>query len=64
MRNLGIKNFYAARDYITALRNYNAFKTMYIISLIRETDARSKGFGGNFPPDELLRECVFKILHM
>ena len=62
-RELGLKSSYAARDYLTALRHYNAFKVMQIITILRETDARSKGFGGNVAPDELLRECLFKILH-
>jgi len=52
------------RDYAEAAKNYNAYKTMTIISLMREFDAKSKGFASRSVPDsELLKELIFKILH-
>jgi DNA polymerase-3 subunit delta len=57
-------NPYFVKDYQQAARAYPRRKTEEIISLIREYDARSKGYGGASTPEgELLRELVFKILH-
>ncbi|MEA4976346.1 MAG: DNA polymerase III subunit delta [Paludibacter sp.] len=55
---------FIARNYLTAAKSFNAWKTMIIITSIRETDARSKGID-NVSADEgdLLKELVFKILH-
>lgn len=64
VKELGLKSSYAAKDYIIAMKNYNAFKTMLIISLIREYDAKSKGYGGSISHDELLKELLYKILHI
>ena len=51
-------------DYMTALQHYKPGKTMQIISLIRECDARSKGVNNVSVPDgSLLKELVYKILH-
>jgi DNA polymerase-3 subunit delta len=51
-------------DYMTALSNYKPLKTMQIISLIRDCDARSKGVNNaSVPPESLLKELVYKILH-
>ncbi|MEG1188326.1 MAG: DNA polymerase III subunit delta [Bacteroidales bacterium] len=63
MKELGLKSTYAAKDYIVAMRQYNAFKTMDIISTIREFDARSKGYGGSYSQDELLKELLYRIMH-
>lgn len=54
-----------ARDYLTAMRVYNAFKCIDIIALIRQYDARSKGIGSGASSNDgdLLRELVFKILY-
>ena len=54
-----------ARDYLTAMRIYNAFKCIDIIALIRQYDARSKGIGSGASSNDgdLLRELVFKILY-
>lgn len=61
---LGLKNSYQAKDYVTALKNYNAFKTMDIISLLRMYDAKGKGVDNVSTPDgELLKELLFKVLH-
>lgn len=61
---LGFRNNYQARDYVSALKKYNAFKSMEIISLIRTYDAKGKGVDTPSTPDgELLRELLFKIMH-
>lgn len=60
---LGI-NAYFVKDYQQAAQVFNAWKTMHIISYIRETDTKSKGINNSSVSDEdLLKELVFKILH-
>lgn len=61
---LGLRNPYQAKDYVIALKNYNAFKCMGIISLLRIYDAKSKGVDNSSAPDgELLKELLYKITH-
>ena len=62
---LKLKNIYQAKDYMIALRNYNAYKCIDIISLIRIYDTRSKGVGTapGTADSDLLKELVFKIMH-
>ena len=61
---LGFRNPYQAKDYVLALRNYNAFKSMEIISLLRTYDSKCKGVDNPSTPDgELLKELIYKILH-
>lgn len=61
---LDLKNPWAAKDYMTGMRNYTGMKTMQIISKIREIDAKSKGLDNpNTPPEELMKELIFFILH-
>lgn len=61
---LGFRNSYQAKDYVSALKRYNAFKCMEIISLIRVYDAKCKGLNNASTPDgELLKELLFKIMH-
>lgn len=61
---LGFRNPYQAKDYVTALRNYNAFKCMEIISLLRIYDAKGKGVDNVSTPDgQLLKELLYKITH-
>ena len=63
-RWLELRGGWAAKDYITGMRNYSGVKVMQIISKIRETDAKSKGLDNpNTPVGELLRELIFFILH-
>jgi DNA polymerase-3 subunit delta len=63
-RWLDLRAGWAAKDYITGMRNYTGVKVMQIISKIRETDAKSKGLDNpNTPVGELLRELIFFILH-
>ena len=55
---------YFTKDYVQAAKNFNAWKTMNIISWIRETDSRSKGIDDTgTEPVELMKELIFKILH-
>ena len=57
---------YFVDEYVLGARNYNAWKTMEIISILREYDAKSKGIDNNnttSPPSELLKELIYKILH-
>ncbi|MFH0758076.1 MAG: DNA polymerase III subunit delta [Bacteroidota bacterium] len=58
-------NPFFVQDYENAARRYSAVKVVEIISLLRAYDMRSKGFDGNStPPGALLKELVFKILHL
>ena len=65
MQELKLRSTFQARDYIAAMRSYNAFKCIDIIALLRQYDARSKGIGttSNTTEGEMLRELVFKIMH-
>jgi len=57
-------NPYFTKDYELAARNFSGIKTMQIIALIRECDARGKGFGNvSASQGELLKELIYKILH-
>lgn len=61
---LDLKNSWAAKDYMTGMRNYSGMKVMQIISKIREIDAKSKGIDNpNTPSGELMKELIFFILH-
>ncbi|MBQ8867940.1 MAG: DNA polymerase III subunit delta [Bacteroidaceae bacterium] len=61
---LGLRTPWQARDYMSAMRRYSAVKVMYIISDIRECDARSKGVGNPSTSNgDLLKELIYKILH-
>ena len=61
---LELRNPWAAKDYMTGMRNYSGMKVMQIISKIREIDAKSKGLDNpNTPPGELMKELIFYILH-
>jgi len=51
-------------EYELAARNYSAAKVVQIISLLREYDLKSKGFGdASSSPGGLLKELIYKILH-
>lgn len=57
-------NPYFVNEYEIAARKYPPKKTVLSISLLREFDMKSKGFGNTTTDNgELLRELVFKILH-
>ena len=57
-------NPYFVREYETAARIYKTKKVVMIISLLREYDLKSKGFGNvSTQPGDLLKELIYKILH-
>lgn len=61
---LGLKNAWQAREYITAMQKYSGVKVMQIIGEIRNCDARSKGVGNSSLSDgDLMRELIYTILH-
>ena len=61
---LELRSPWAAKDYMTGMRNYTGMKVMRIIGKIREIDAKSKGLDNpNTPPGELMKELIFYILH-
>ena len=61
---LEMRSPWAAKDYMTGMRNYTGMKVMQIISKMREIDAKSKGLDNpNTPPGELMKELIFYILH-
>jgi len=63
-QKLGVNPFFI-NDYTNAASKYSLDKAVLIISMMREYDLRSKGArGGSTGNGELLRELVFKILHI
>jgi len=51
-------------DYQQAAKNFSRKKSVEIISILREYDLKSKGFGSvNTPDGELLKEMIYRILH-
>ncbi len=58
-------NPFFVRDYETAATKYNVTRTPQAISLLRIFDMKSKGFGDmGSEPGDLLKELVYKILHL
>lgn len=62
MKSLGLKWDFQLRPYTTAMRNYNAWQSIEIISLIREFDNKAKGNGSRLPEQTLLEELIYRIL--
>ncbi len=60
---LGFRWPRALENYKPALRNYNAYKTIEIISAIREFDTKSKGIGSRQNEYDLLKDLAFRILN-
>ena len=61
---LELRSPWAAKEYMTGMRNFSAMKVLQIISKIREIDAKSKGLDNpNTAPGELMKELIFYILH-
>ncbi|MFO7923235.1 MAG: DNA polymerase III subunit delta [Bacteroidales bacterium] len=57
-------NPYFVHEYEQAAKKYNPRQTAGIISLLREYDMRSKGYGNvSASEGDLLKELIFKILH-
>lgn len=63
-RIMGIIPFFL-KQYSQAARNYNAWKCMETITMIRTYDAKSKGFESSSTATggDLLKELVYKIMH-
>ena len=58
-------NPFFMKDYETSAIKYNASKTIQIISLLRTYDMKTKGFGDvGTEPGELLKELIYRILHL
>lgn len=56
---------YFVKDYEIAASKYNVAKTLQVISLLRIFDMKSKGVGDlGSDPGDLLKELVFKIMHL
>ncbi|ASB48198.1 DNA polymerase III subunit delta [Alkalitalea saponilacus] len=57
-------NPFFVTDYQNGARNYSGVKVAQIISILREYDMKSKGFGNtNTSHEDLLKEMIYKILH-
>jgi DNA polymerase-3 subunit delta len=58
-------NPYFVKDYEISASKYNISKTVQVVSLLRTYDMKSKGYGDlSSEPGDLLKELVFKILHI
>lgn len=58
-------NPFFVKDYEISATKYNVSRTVQIISLLRTYDMRSKGYGDpGTEPGDLLKELVYKILHI
>ena len=52
------------KTYVMAAKNYNIKKLVEIISILREFDMKSKGWGNvSATPADLQREMIYRILH-
>ncbi|CAL67279.1 DNA polymerase III subunit delta [Christiangramia forsetii] len=55
---------YFVSDYVSAARNYPMKKVSHAISLLQETDVKSKGVGAtNIAQGDLLKELIVKIMN-
>jgi DNA polymerase-3 subunit delta len=58
-------NPFFVKDYESSAAKYNVAKTVQIISLLRTYDLKSKGVGDpGTEPGDLLKELVYRILHI
>ncbi len=58
-------NPFFVKDYETSAAKYNVSKTVQIISFLRTYDLKSKGYGDpGTEPGDLLKELVYRILHL
>ncbi len=58
-------NPYFSKDYIAAMSSYNLKRCVSILSFLREADTKSKGIeNASISDDDLLKELVFKMLHV
>ena len=52
------------KTYVAAAKNFNIKKCVEIVSILREYDMKSKGFGNvSASPADLQREMIYRILH-
>jgi DNA polymerase III subunit delta len=52
------------KTYVVAAKNYSIKKLVEIVSILREYDMKSKGFGNiSASPADLQREMIYRILH-
>ena len=52
------------KTYVTAAKNYNIKKLVEIVSILREYDMKSKGWGNvSATPADLQKEMIYRILH-
>jgi len=52
------------KTYVSAAKNFNIKKCVEIVSILREYDMKSKGFGNvSASPADLQREMIYRILH-
>ncbi len=64
MDHLELRNSWQLRDYVVAMRNFSAMKTMQIIGKLRETDSKLKGIRkGNLTDEDVMHELLYFILH-
>ena len=57
-------NPFFVQDYVAATQKFSKAKTVEIISILRDFDLKSKGYGNpSVPPAQLLQEMIFRILH-
>jgi|WetSurMetagenome_2_1015567.scaffolds.fasta_scaffold03803_6 DNA polymerase III subunit delta len=58
-------NPFFVKDYEAAASRYSVAKTLKVISLLRTFDMKSKGYGNiTTDPGDLLKELVYRILHL
>jgi DNA polymerase III subunit delta len=58
-------NPFFVKDYENSASKYNVSKTVHIISFLRIYDLKSKGYGDpGTEPGDLLKELVYRILHI
>lgn len=56
---------YFVKDYALAAQKYNLKHSTRIISILREMDLKSKGYGAvNMEDAEILKEMIYKITHI
>jgi len=55
-------NPYFVKDFQTAAQNYPMRKVSSIVASLRDIDMKSKGVGGSFPAEELLKDMLIAIL--
>jgi DNA polymerase III subunit delta len=60
---MGVKSYYL-QDYATAAGNFNMKKVLDIFKILRAYDLKAKGVDCISPEGELIREMIYKIVHL